>query len=134
MARPRQVNAAAPVLEVGGLRVRLQTRRGVVQAVDDVSFAVAAGETLGIVGESGCGKTMTALAIQRMLPQPGGRITGGFVRLNGRDIATLPEREMRAKRLAEGIPVDETSWGDILKAAERLKVDPAEINRLAGLA
>jgi uncharacterized oxidoreductase len=49
-------------------------------------------------------------------------------------LAGEPEREMRAKRLAEGIPVDETSWGDILKAAERLKVDPAEINRLAGLA
>ena len=54
----------------------------------------------------------------------------GFDRVR---LAGEPEREMRAKRLAEGIPVDETSWGDILKAAERLKVDPAEINRLAGL-
>ena len=57
-------------------------------------------------------------------PQP------GFDRVR---LAGEPERETRAKRLAEGIPVDETSWGEILKAAERLKVNPAEINRLAGL-
>ena len=54
----------------------------------------------------------------------------GFDRVR---LAGEPEREYRAKRMAEGIPIDETSWGDILKAAERLKVDPAQINRLAGL-
>ena len=88
-----QVSTA--LLEVENLRVELATRTGVVRAVDGVSFHVAAGETLGIVGESGCGKTMTALALQRMLPRPGGRIVGGSVRLGGDDILAKSEAEMR---------------------------------------
>ena len=92
MAGP-QVTAA--LLEVEDLRVELATRSGLVRAVDGVSFHVAEGETLGIVGESGCGKTMTALALQRMLPRPGGRIAGGRIRLGGEDILAKSEAEMR---------------------------------------
>ena len=83
------------LLEVDDLRVELATRSGLVRAVDGVSFHVAAGETLGLVGESGCGKTMTALALQRMLPRPGGRIAGGSIRLGGEDILAKSEAEMR---------------------------------------
>ena len=87
-----------PLLEVEDLRVELATSSGVVHAVDGVSFHVAEGETLGIVGESGCGKTMTALALQRMLPRPGGRIAGGSIRLGAEDLMAKSEAEMRAIR------------------------------------
>jgi peptide/nickel transport system ATP-binding protein len=86
------------VLDVDGLRTYLFTRLGIVKAVDDVSFAVHAGETLAIVGESGCGKTMTSLSLMRLVPSPPGRIVGGSVRLGGRDLVTLPEAEMRDVR------------------------------------
>ena len=86
------------LLEVEDLRVELATRSGPVRAVDGVSFHVEAGETLGLVGESGCGKTMTALALQRMLPRPGGRIAGGRVRLGGEDLLAKSEAEMREIR------------------------------------
>ena len=89
---------AEVVLEVAGLQTYLFTRLGVVKAVDDVSFTVHAGETLAIVGESGCGKTMTSLSLMRLVPSPPGRIVGGSVRLGGRDLVTLPEHEMRDVR------------------------------------
>ncbi|CAH2603343.1 dipeptide ABC transporter ATP binding subunit DppD [Rhodovastum atsumiense] len=87
-----------PVLELRHLSVSLDTRAGPLRAVDDVSFAVEAGETLAVVGESGCGKSLTALAVMRLLPQPPARIGGGQVLLAGRDLLALPEREMRAAR------------------------------------
>jgi len=86
------------VLDVEGLRTYLFTRLGIVKAVDDVSFAVHAGETLAIVGESGCGKTMTSLSLMRLVPSPPGRIVGGAIRLGGRDLVALPEAEMRDVR------------------------------------
>jgi peptide/nickel transport system ATP-binding protein len=89
---------AAAVLEVTGLRTHLFTRTGVVKAVNDVSFAVHAGETLGIVGESGCGKTMTSLSLMRLVPSPPGRIVGGSVRLGGRELTVLDEAQMREVR------------------------------------
>src|ERR1700680_3160279 len=82
---------AEVVLEVAGLQTYLFTRLGVVKAVDDVSFSVHAGETLAIVGESGCGKTMTSLSLMRLVPSPPGRIVGGSIRLSGRNLVTLPE-------------------------------------------
>jgi peptide/nickel transport system ATP-binding protein len=85
----------ARVLEVDGLQTYLFTRGGIVKAVDDVSFAVRRGETLAVVGESGCGKTMTALSIMRLVPSPPGRIAGGTIRLGGRDLLQLDEAEMR---------------------------------------
>jgi peptide/nickel transport system ATP-binding protein len=89
---------AEVVLEVAGLQTYLFTRLGVVKAVDDVSFSVHAGETLAIVGESGCGKTMTSLSLMRLVPSPPGRIVGGSIRLSGRNLVTLPEHEMRDVR------------------------------------
>ena len=87
----------APILEVRGLRVEFPTRRGVLTALDDVSFAIAPGEVLGVVGESGAGKSMTGAAIIGLL-EPPGRIAGGEIRLGGRRIDNLPYEEMRRIR------------------------------------
>ena len=80
---------AAAVLEVSGLQTFFFTRAGILQAVDGVSFSLARGETLAVVGESGCGKSMAALSIMRLVPDPPGRIVGGSVRLEGRDLLQL---------------------------------------------
>jgi oligopeptide/dipeptide ABC transporter ATP-binding protein len=93
------LDAGAPVvLEVRGLRAYLHTRWGIVRAVDGVSFSLRAGETLGLVGESGCGKTMTGLSLVRLLPEPAGRIVEGQVLLDGEDLVTKSESEMRRVR------------------------------------
>ena len=86
------------LLEVKDLKVRLGRGPRAVRAVDGVSFDIRRGETFSLLGESGCGKSMTALAIMRLLPQPAGRIVGGEVRLAGQDLLDLPEREMRRVR------------------------------------
>ena len=83
------------VLEVKDLRTHIFNKNSVVKAVDGVSFNLSQGETLGIVGESGCGKTMTALSLLRLVPQPAGRIVSGEILLNGQDILTISEKEMR---------------------------------------
>jgi oligopeptide/dipeptide ABC transporter ATP-binding protein len=89
-----------PILSVEGLRVAIPSPRGVVEAVDGVSFSVAPREVVGIVGESGCGKSMLALSIMRLVPEPG-QIVAGHVTLAGRDLLGLPEREMRKVRGSE---------------------------------
>ena len=89
---------APPVLEVQGLGVEFQTRRGVARVLEDVSLAVARGGTLGLVGESGCGKSITALAVMRLIAQPPGRITSGRVLLDGEDLLRLSEPDMRKVR------------------------------------
>ncbi len=86
------------ILQVEDLRTSFFTRKGVVKAVDGVSFHVDEGETLGIVGESGCGKTVTGLSILRLLPEPAARIVGGRVILEGTDLLRLDKKEMRAYR------------------------------------
>src|SRR5215469_10063398 len=83
------------VLDVKGLRTYLFTRSGVVKAVDDVSFSLRRSETLAVVGESGCGKSMTALSIMRLVPNPPGKIVGGTITLEGKDLLQLDEGEMR---------------------------------------
>ncbi|MGO8920223.1 MAG: ABC transporter ATP-binding protein [Stellaceae bacterium] len=88
----------APVLEVAGLTTVFFTRQGLLTAVDGVSFSLRRGETLAVVGESGCGKSMTALSLLRLVPDPPGRIVGGSVRLDGRDLLRLDAAEMRAVR------------------------------------
>ncbi|MEM7249796.1 MAG: ABC transporter ATP-binding protein [Pseudomonadota bacterium] len=88
----------APLLEVRNLRTHLFPRRGVVKAVDGVSFSLDRGEVLGLVGESGCGKSLTALSILRLLPEAGARIVDGEVRLDGEDLVAKSEREMRQIR------------------------------------
>jgi peptide/nickel transport system ATP-binding protein len=86
------------LLEVEGLRTYFFLRSGVLKAVDGVSFQLRPHETLAIVGESGCGKSMTALSLMRLIPDPPGRIVGGAVRLNGRDLLSLDETAMRQVR------------------------------------
>jgi oligopeptide/dipeptide ABC transporter ATP-binding protein len=93
-ARPEDSRA---VLEVTDLSTHLKVRSGIVRAVDRVSFSLAAGETLGLVGESGCGKTMTALSILRLVPEPG-KIVGGSVRFQGKNLLDIAESEMRKVR------------------------------------
>ncbi len=88
---------ARPLLEVRDLRTQFFTPEGVVKAVDGVSLELNAGETLGIVGESGCGKSVTALSIMRLIPRPG-RIVGGRVLYDGTDLTKLSESEMQAIR------------------------------------
>ena len=86
-----------PLLVVERLTTVFDTTHGAVPAVDDVSFEIRAGETLALVGESGCGKSVTALSIMRLV-QPPGRIAGGRIRFKGRDLLPLAERDMRAVR------------------------------------
>ena len=81
-------------LEVRGLSTTLFTRRGKMKAVDGLSLSVGAGETVALVGESGCGKSLSALSIMRLLPDPPARLVDGEVRLNGRDIVPLAEEAM----------------------------------------
>jgi peptide/nickel transport system ATP-binding protein len=89
--------SAAPLLEVRGLRVEFPTRRGTLVAVDDLSFAIAPGEVLGVVGESGAGKSLTGMAIIGLL-EPPGRIAAGEIRLEGERIDNLPAERMRRIR------------------------------------
>ncbi len=86
-----------PLLEIGGLRTVFRTHGGEVAAVDGVSLSVARGKTLGIVGESGCGKSMLSLSVMRLVPQPG-MVAAGSVRLEGRDLLTISDAEMRQVR------------------------------------
>jgi peptide/nickel transport system ATP-binding protein len=88
----------AALLEVDGLQTHFFTRDGIVRAVDGVSFSVAPGETLAVVGESGCGKSVTSLSILRLIASPPGRIVAGRVIFEGRDLLALTEDEMRAVR------------------------------------
>jgi len=87
-----------PLLNVGNLQTYFFTGRGVARAVDGVSFHVDEGEVVGLVGESGCGKSVTALSVLRLIPSPPGRIVGGEVRFEGRDLLAIPESEMQAVR------------------------------------
>ena len=87
-----------PVLAVSNLCTHFFTRDGVVKAVDGVSLAMAQGETLGVVGESGCGKSVTALSVMRLVSPPAGRIVSGSVRFDGRELLALKPAEMRAIR------------------------------------
>ncbi|MCA3252977.1 MAG: ABC transporter ATP-binding protein [Rubrivivax sp.] len=89
--------AATPLLEVRHLRVEFPTRRGTLLAIDDVSFSIAPGEILGVVGESGAGKSLTGAAIIGLL-EPPGRIAGGEILLEGRRIDDLPYEQMRRLR------------------------------------
>src|SRR5688572_14504582 len=97
--------AAAPgpdqspwLLEVEDLHVHFVTSRGVVRAVEGISYRMKPGETVALVGESGCGKSVSSLAIMRLLARPAGRIVGGRILFQGRNLLELSEDEMRAMR------------------------------------
>lgn len=87
-----------PLLELCGLRTYFDTLAGTVRSVNGVSYQLRSGETLGVVGESGCGKSVTALSIMRLVPTPPGRFAGGSIKYRGTDLLQLSEREMRKIR------------------------------------
>jgi peptide/nickel transport system ATP-binding protein len=100
VAGEARVDAAAPLLDVRDLHTHFETEAGVIRAVDGVSFSVPAGRTLGVLGESGCGKSVTAMSILRLITPPG-RIVSGAIVYKGRDLLGLSERAMRAVRGGE---------------------------------
>src|SRR5680860_1289089 len=88
----------APLLSVRELAVQFKTRKSTIRAVNGISFDLDAGETLGIVGESGCGKSVSALAMLGILPKPAGRVTGGEVIFEDQDLLKLPDWQLRSIR------------------------------------
>jgi len=111
------------LLRVDDLRTHFFTLDGVTRAVDGVSFSVEAGETLGIVGESGCGKSVTALSIMRLLPAKLGRIVSGAIRFEGQDLLTLSEAEMRdirGNRIAMIFQEPMTSLNPVLTIGDQI--------------
>src|SRR4051812_40143211 len=87
-----------PLLEIKELNIGFETNRGLIQPVRDVSLSIFPGQTAALVGESGCGKSVTAMSILRLIPSPPGKVLGGQVMFDGRDLLKLSEREMRAVR------------------------------------
>ena len=88
----------APLLQVKGLKTQFFTQDGIVHAVDGISYDVEEGETLGIVGESGCGKSVGVLSVMRLIPTPPGKIVAGEVLFQGRDMLKMSEEEVRQIR------------------------------------
>ncbi|MEP7084295.1 MAG: ABC transporter ATP-binding protein [Betaproteobacteria bacterium] len=141
------MSVPGPILDVSHLRTQFVTDAGVVRAVDDVSFALDAGETLAIVGESGSGKSVTSLSIMGLIPDPPGRIVGGEIRFRTRDgkvvdLAQLPPKSMRRLRgrdLAMIFQEPMTSLNPVLRvgdqiaesAAIHLRLDRASARRRA---
>jgi peptide/nickel transport system ATP-binding protein len=120
---------AQPLLQIRNLRTHFATDEGIVRAVDGVDLAVARGETLGIVGESGCGKTVTALSVLKLIAIPPGRIVSGEILWQGRDLVPLGASELRKVRSKEiGIIFQEpmTSRNPVYTVGEQI----AEVVRL----
>jgi oligopeptide/dipeptide ABC transporter ATP-binding protein len=118
---PRQIGDI--VLEVHDLHTHIFTRWGVVRAVDGVSFYLRQGETLGIVGESGCGKTMTALSLLRLVPRPGGRIVQGKILLEGENLLEKSDNEMRhirGRRISMILQDPQTSLNPVFTVGNQL--------------
>ena len=112
-----------PLLDVRGLRTRLSLDTGEVWAVEDVSFALPPGGTLGVVGESGCGKSLTALSVMRLVPEPPARVVGGSVRFRGEELLSLPEprmRQLRGRHLAMIFQEPMTSLNPVYTAGEQI--------------
>ena len=127
---PRNAPAVSLVLDVRDLRTQFVTSSGVIRAVDGVSWDVRAGETVALVGESGCGKSVSALSVMRLVAAPAGRIVGGQVLFKGRDLLTLSEEEMRRVRGREiGMVFQEpmTSLNPVLSVGRQL-TEPVEIH------
>ena len=111
------------LLSVRDLLVRFRTHDGTIHAVNGISFELGRGERLGLVGESGCGKSVTNLAIIRLLPKPAGRIEGGTVMFDGEDLVTMPEsdvREIRGRDIAMIFQDPMTSLNPVLTVEEQM--------------
>ena len=112
-----------PLLDVRGLKTQLSLEEGPVLAVDDVSFSIPPGGTLGVVGESGCGKSLTALSVMRLVPEPPGRVVGGQIRFRGEDLLSLPEeklRRMRGRHLSMVFQEPMTSLNPVYTVGEQI--------------
>ena len=107
-----------PLLQVEALRVEFNTRDGVARVIDDLDIALNSGEILGIVGESGCGKSMTALSIMGLVPTPPGRITSGTIHLADENLLEASEQRMRQVR---GNDISMIFLGSLLKVALQMK-------------
>src|SRR3984893_11602565 len=115
--------ARAALLEIRGLKTHFATDDGWVHAVDGVDLAIDRGETVGVVGESGCGKTVTALSVLKLIAMPPGRIVGGKILWRGRDLVPLRKEEMRRIRSKEiGIVFQEpmTSLNPVYTVGEQI--------------
>jgi len=122
------------LLNVEGLKTWFDTPEGTVRAVDGIDFHVARGETLALLGESGCGKSISALSLLQLVPQPAGRIVAGHIRLEGLDILTLPERDMRnvrGKRIAMIFQEPQTSLNPVLTIGDQISEAIPEVSRLS---
>ncbi|HET6823020.1 MAG TPA: ABC transporter ATP-binding protein [Anaerolineales bacterium] len=116
------MNNNKPLLEVKGLKTYFYTEDGVVRAVDGVSFEVYPGEVLGLVGESGCGKSVTSLSIMRLISKPG-RIDEGEILLDGENLLKLPEEEMikvRGNRISMIFQQPQTALNPVFKVGDQL--------------
>jgi oligopeptide/dipeptide ABC transporter ATP-binding protein len=116
------INNSKPLLEVKGLKTYFYTEDGVVRAVDGVSFNVYSGEVLGLVGESGCGKSVTSLSIMRLISKPG-RIDEGQILLDGQNLLDLPENEMikvRGNRISMIFQQPQTALNPVFKVGDQL--------------
>ena len=112
-----------PLLKIENLQTSFATAEGTVRAVDGVSFEIQRGQTFALLGESGCGKSMTALSMMRLVPEPAGRITQGVIQLNGDDLLQLPEvgmREVRGNRIAMIFQEPMTSLNPVLTIGEQI--------------
>ena len=110
------------MLEIDDLQVHLQAEAGLVKALDGLALALSRGETFALVGESGCGKSMTALALMRLLPE-NGRYAGGSVRLEGQSLLALPEgrmREVRGGRVAMIFQEPSTSLNPVMRVGDQI--------------
>ncbi|ATB34525.1 ABC transporter ATP-binding protein [Melittangium boletus] len=112
-----------PLLDVRGLKTRLELEAGPVLAVDDVSFSIPPGGTLGVVGESGCGKSLTALSVMRLVPDPPVRVVGGSIRFQGEELLALSEarmRRLRGRHLSMIFQEPMTSLNPVYTAGEQI--------------
>ena len=127
------VTKDAPLLEVRDLRTYIYTQWGVIKAVDGVSFTLRENETLGLVGESGSGKSMTCLSLLRLPPRPAGRVVGGEVLYQGRDLLLLSEEEMRqyrGRRISMILQDPLSSLNPVFSIGTQV-AEPLQVHRLA---
>jgi peptide/nickel transport system ATP-binding protein len=127
----------APLLEIKGLKVHFKTDDGMVRAVDGVDIAINRGETVSVVGESGCGKTVTAMTVLKLIAMPPGRIVAGQVLFEGRDLVPMPPEEMRRIRSKQiGIVFQEpmTSLNPVYTVGEQIAETLRQHEGLSGRA